>query len=1100
MAILPSGSYTFEDVVRSAENEKKKDTGYTFEDVIASAGTEPEENIDYNLGGHFVHGLQRLPKRWDQASAIEDAQVYTNLRPYADIVEQPDLETQAFVDAGFPADYLDLSAEDQYKWQTEKYPGGLPPELDDLVKGRMKATMATDVEDPRIDPKYISQNLVDTTLALKKHEAQGPQMDQVGIQNIMRSESFWDAAKSFAQNPKAALQITAQSLGESSPLLVVSALAMVATGGTGAGLISATGGYQLNYLFGVAQALEKYGIDPNNIDQVSALIDNPEILNKVLNDAKTYGAVHAAVETPFAVLMGKLLKFGGTGTLGTRVAKRTAAIPVEMAQEGAGEAAALLTIDQGPDKFKEFWPEVALETFAGGAPAALTAAPVIAADVVQTARDRDGAPRGELDIAETIDTTLDETRPVDLELAPEGAPLNVSIATKQQEESIEFTFDLNKDQKEIYSSLRERGANHDDAMEGARISTKQPMDPVVVTAPRVSDQQAPSGEPTVEGVDVSTTSTPIETRLDAIEEPIIDAEETVDRETVVPEYKDRVAGDPLSEPNAWQNFKNTINNVVSNITVGGENAKKGYNKFVQEHLKYFNENPDQAASQPEARANSYLETDESGNERSIYVAEDGTRVELAERLGNMPEPQRENETREEYVTRLKEEAELEPAWSDTLTLFGSFLAADTTGVIKDKFEEFMYQIARYNKNFRDDPRKALKVVIDLGGSGAGNTLNSHANYVGSTNTINVSFNSLMNAEQNWTETAIHELTHQKFWSFFFSQVAKSYPEVNEREAHSLVIRHINEFGFKMFTPFRKEILSFVKKSWAEGGSEAVANRLNISPKLLSSAKNPQEAFDILRNATSIDRSQDFALDLSFSLVHELLAYEGMTIEMLKQEGIVPTAAQRSFIQKFLRYVKQTLQEMLGVKTLSKQDIQEFIIVMFLEPQNAMEVDSSVNTQVMQYYKVDQIRPTLEKIQRAKRGEEPISRMAAEDQPDDPSRRRFMKQTAGAVAGAIVDPTTLAEPATAAAATVAKGIIPQAISTAYRFAVSVPVQTAEGEMIEGESIIDVDYDSESNTLSVQDLDQDGNIITEEKFEVPIKDPTMKDIYDFAASVI
>ena len=69
-------------------------------------------------------------------------------------------------------------------------------------------------------------------------------------------------------------------------------------------------------------------------------------------------------------------------------------------KEGAGEAAALLAIDQGPDKFKEFWPEVALETFAGGAPAALTAAPVIAADVVQTARDRDGAPRGELDIAE----------------------------------------------------------------------------------------------------------------------------------------------------------------------------------------------------------------------------------------------------------------------------------------------------------------------------------------------------------------------------------------------------------------------------------------------------------------------------------------------------------------------------------------------------------------------------------------------------------------------------------------------------------------------------------------------------------------------------
>ena len=117
--------------------------------------------------------------------------------------------------------------------------------------------MATDVEDPRIDPKYISQNLVDTTLALKKHEAQGPQMDQVGIQNIMRSESFWDAAKSFAQNPKAALQITAQSLGESSPLLVVSALAMVATGGSGAGIISATGGLSIKLFIWCCTSLRK---------------------------------------------------------------------------------------------------------------------------------------------------------------------------------------------------------------------------------------------------------------------------------------------------------------------------------------------------------------------------------------------------------------------------------------------------------------------------------------------------------------------------------------------------------------------------------------------------------------------------------------------------------------------------------------------------------------------------------------------------------------------------------------------------------------------------------------------------------------------------
>ena len=71
---------------------------------------------------------------------------------------------------------------------------------------------------------------------------------------------------------------------------------------------------------------------------------------------------------------------------------------------------------------------------------------------------------------------------------------------------------------------------------------------------------------------------------------------------------------------------------------------------------------------------------------------------------------------------------------------------------------------------------------------------------------------------------------------------------------------------------------------------------------------------------------------------------------------------------------------------------------------------------------------------------------------------------------------------------------------YRFAVSVPVETRRGEVVEGEAIVDIEYDRDSNIISVQTLDEDASVITEEKFQVPIEDPTMSDIDDIAANII
>ena len=611
------------------------------------------------------------------------------------------------------------------------------------------------------------------------------------------------------------------------------------------------------------------------------------------------------------------------------------------------------------------------------------------------------------------------------------------------------------------------------------VPTDRPLpDDISINVPNVTTDR-PLPDDLVRNLqDVPTTEQTVETPEVAIEEPV----------------------DPAQE-----NFNNTVNRVVT----GSTEARQGYDGFVLEHMKFYDQNPEYAASQPEARENSYLQVDENGNERSVYVAEDGTQIELSERLGNIPgdvlpeERDAEGKLTKEGKERLAAEADLEPALSDKLNLFGSFIHADKAGNLKGKFEEFMYQVARYNKNYDGDPRGDLKVVIDIGGRGEGNTMGSHANYRASTNTITVSLSSLLEGDINWTEAAIHELTHQKLWSLFFRQLAKLYPDIkNIDQLTDAATLYINDFGFKLFKPFRKEIKSFIKEAMDIGGGTAVATRLNIpegSPvyQALSEVNTVDSAFSILNEARSIDKSRDFANNISFNIIHELLAYESMTVEILKEGGQIPTESQRTFIQKFMRYLKQSLDQILGIKTLSKQDLREFIIVMFLESQNVMEAESFIKTQAWRYYKVDSARPQLATARRVMRGEGPVTRMAKEDEEIDLSKRRFIKQGAGIAAGAVVDPTILAEPAAKAAAA---AVEPPAVSTVYRFAVSIPVETQEGDLVEGEAVVDIEYDSAKNTLSIQDLDEDAGIIHEDTFQVPIENPTMRQVDDFAANII
>ena len=341
-------------------------------------------DVDWNLGSHFAHGVGRLGLRSDQASAVRDAQTYSGYAPYKDVVSDLDVETQAFADQGFPQDYLDWSPEKQYSWQLENHPQGLPSSMDDFLRRRAQTTAMFDEGDLRLDRDYVAGNLASTTQALQDYAQTAPPMDAEGANSIMGSDGIWGTTKSLFQNPKAALQITSQSLGESAHVMVPQILASLVNPalGAAAGMV---GGTWLNETFGISVVLEKYGVDAENPEQVAALIDNPELLNSVINEARTYAMTHGAVDAVGGYATGKLLGIGqkaGSSTA-ANVGRRLAAVPAEVLSEGGGEAAALTSIGYGPSVNPNFGTEVAIEGFAGGLGAGPFTLPGIASDVIQ---------------------------------------------------------------------------------------------------------------------------------------------------------------------------------------------------------------------------------------------------------------------------------------------------------------------------------------------------------------------------------------------------------------------------------------------------------------------------------------------------------------------------------------------------------------------------------------------------------------------------------------------------------------------------------------------------------------------------------------------
>ena len=503
----------------------------------------------------------------------------------------------------------------------------------------------------------------------------------------------------------------------------------------------------------------------------------------------------------------------------------------------------------------------------------------------------------------------------------------------------------------------------------------------------------------------------VETPEVAIEEPVIDAP-VVDEAVIDEEVPRRELGDadPISQPG----FYNRFQDMISRIILGDKAPREEYQGLVSQVAISLNENPETFfENNKELALLSEGETDQS-----LIIAEDGTRLPVSEIVTSEGKPAR--STRIDVVAALRRGNE----------------------IFDENFEKFIYEIQRYHQSYGTG-RPPLKIVIDLGGGG----MDAAAYYNSARHELVVNLSHLMSGiegapQKDLSSTAIHELVHMKVWTLFQDKALQVLqksrdgetitPDMIDEETHSLV----DNFGRKLVKPLRKEIKEFLNARWTdakndnENPARRIARSLNLKKDTdlfnsIANAKDTNEIFNILSKSmesgerlthTGTEGIINLPVGIGYHIIHELLAYHGMTLDTLLDPGSVPTPKQKTFIQKILRLAKQILGQVLGDKQLTKEDVSDFINVMFLETAGAMDKGATEQTQLYRAAQ-EQAQPT------PLRGESydvkpPISRMVdKEDEKIDLSRRKFLKQTAGAVAGAAVDPTILAEPAAAAVTTV-----------------------------------------------------------------------------------
>lgn len=186
--------------------------------------------------------------------------------------------------------------------------------------------------------------------------------DQAIMERIHTTGSFWEAIKLYAQNPRLAAALTAESLGLFGPTLVTAGAVSLlpGVGLPAVAAVIASGSFGTEYLATIDSKIQERGVNPQDVEQVNALLADTAFMRDARSEGLKRGISVGAWDALSVGLAGKITgsitrsigakrDAGKVVTPGSARAQHiggaTGEMAVQMGTGGAGEATAQFVVD-----------------------------------------------------------------------------------------------------------------------------------------------------------------------------------------------------------------------------------------------------------------------------------------------------------------------------------------------------------------------------------------------------------------------------------------------------------------------------------------------------------------------------------------------------------------------------------------------------------------------------------------------------------------------------------------------------------------------------------------------------------------------------------
>ena len=331
--------------------------------------SQADSTGSYNLFPHLWQGASGLPAKIDFARSLDQINTAQKFEPEFKIAQDMELQDTAYTAAGFPQNWLNMDEIEQQNWIFHNFPSGqLPAPMDEFLRRQMQATAVGDYiqegEDPRLSTNQIlAKNLTQAIINLNEHQRQGPAKDLEGLKAISEAKGWKENLSAIMSNPKAALQVSAESVGEFAPVIGAGIVTGIVFGPAAFAAMEVGGTAALTQIHGIQQALDHYGIDSSNPVEMLKLIENPQLLSEIKSKANKYMAIHTSLAPFGAAVIARVFNRIRNVSHARNTLRTGGVILTQGATEGLEELAALKGSgmwdpDSGPG-------EVILEMFAG---------------------------------------------------------------------------------------------------------------------------------------------------------------------------------------------------------------------------------------------------------------------------------------------------------------------------------------------------------------------------------------------------------------------------------------------------------------------------------------------------------------------------------------------------------------------------------------------------------------------------------------------------------------------------------------------------------------------------------------------------------------